>query len=374
MFLSQIEERAIKRKDGNIGVSKRDYCRNMERSWQPLGGVQETKRYVFLPTWKTDGTRVFRNVVDMSRKALPPGARAKPISVPKIETQLEQLGRDFSSYGGIVGIDPGQVYSAAAFFLPSDLDASGSQVALRKRFLYGKSARNRRWLEERKISLGITHIEDVLSQASSHTVSLAGYVNWVRALQLNDRFQQLQEFYNKAAVRHRAWDSKMSMRSRLDQACEILERLPGEPQQQQHAAATAAGSGTAAPGTAFGNRPQKNERRRAEKPTLFVLGDGDFKTVSRGSLPSLHSKLISHFVKRVRSQKTGSVCVSVDEYMTSRRCPRCLGELKYLKRPPRSSNEAKRKGKDNQGLVEDFRVQHCQRFCTEIALPPNVLR
>ena len=52
----------------------------------------------------------------------------------KIETQLEQLGHNLSSYGGIVGIDPGQVYSAAAFFLPSDPDASGSQVALRKRF------------------------------------------------------------------------------------------------------------------------------------------------------------------------------------------------------------------------------------------------
>jgi len=71
------------------------------------------QKMFFLLTWKTDGTRVFRNVVDVSRKALPPGARAKPISVLKIETQL-----------GIVGIDPGQVYSAAAFFLPSDLDAS----------------------------------------------------------------------------------------------------------------------------------------------------------------------------------------------------------------------------------------------------------
>jgi hypothetical protein len=333
----------------------------MQRSWQPPGGVPETKRYAFLPTWKTDGIRVFRNVVDLSRNAGP----AKPIRIPRIETQLEQLSCNLSSYGGIVGIDPGQVYSAAAFFLPSDPDVPGSQVALRKRFLYGKSARNRRWLEERKIRLGITFVEDKISRASSHSISLAGYMNWVKVLQSDGRFQLLQEFYNSRAVRHRAWDSKMSMCSQLDQACEILERLPGEPQQQHPAPASApapaAGAVTAIAGTAFGNRPQKNERRRAEKPTLFVIGDGDFKTVCAGSLPSMHSKLITHFVKRVRSRKTGSFCVAVDEYMTSQRCPRCLENLKYLKRPPRSRKEAERKGKDDQGLVEDFRVQHCQR-------------
>ena len=285
--------------------------------------------------------------------------------MPKVESQLEQLGRDLSSFGGIVGIDPGQVCSAAAFYLPPDPDASGSQVALRKRFLYGQSARNRRWLEDRKARLGITSVEDEISGASSRSLSLASYTDWVRILQSNGRFQRLQTFYNSPAVRHRAWDSKMSMRSRLDKACEILERLPGDPQQQQqqHAAATtvaAAGSAARTARTTFGKRSQ-NERRRAPKPTLFVLGDGDFKTVSPGSLPSLHSKLITHFVKRIRSRKTGSVCVSVDEYMTSRRCPRCLEKLTYLKRPPRSLKEVERKGKDSRGFVEDFRVQHCQR-------------
>ena len=103
-----------------------------------------------------------------------------------------------------MGIDPGQSWTAAAFFLPSDPTESGSQVALRKRYLYGHAQRNQRWLENRKAKEGINAMEDEVCKFKSNPVGVEEYIAWVRARQSDDRLQKLRTFYNSRAVRHRA--------------------------------------------------------------------------------------------------------------------------------------------------------------------------
>ena len=210
-----------------ITVSERAYARNLKRQHQPTNSA----RYMLANTWKTDGVRVYRHVFDLSRKARPSSTGPECVAISKLENHVaelsQQVGQATSPFGGIVGIDPGQSWTAAAFFLPSDPAESGSQVALRKRFLYGDAQRNRRWLENRKAKEGINAIEDELSKFKRRAVSLEEYIAWVRAQQSDGRMQKLRIFYNSRPVRHRAWDTRRSMRSRLDKACGLLNGWQG---------------------------------------------------------------------------------------------------------------------------------------------------
>jgi len=331
----------------NITISERAYARNLKRQHQPTNGA----RYIFANSWRTDGVRVYRHVFDLSRKARPPDAGPEHVAISKLENRVAELSQQVglnqapSPFGGVVGIDPGQSWTAAAFFLPSDPAQPGSQVALRKRFLYGDAQRNQRWLENRKAKEGINAIEDELSKFKHKAVNLVEYISWVRVQQSDGRMQKLRTFYNSRPVRHRAWDTRRSMRSRLDQACEIIERLAGPVVQAEQNESEL-------------THRRKYERQRPTKPILFVIGDGEFSTVCSGSRPSLHNKFLRHFVKRARAHPR-SLCVSVDEYMTSKKCPNCLGDLAFWRRPPRSRKELERKGADDNGLVSEYRVQYC---------------
>jgi len=269
-------------KRNKIIVSERAYARNLKRQHRPTNSA----RYVFANSWKTDGVRLYRHVFDLSRKARPSSAGPEHVAIPKLENRVAELSQQIglsqapSPFGGVVGIDPGQSWTAAAFFLPSDPAKPGSQVALRKRFLYGYAQRNQRWLEDRKAKEGINAIEDELSKFKRRVVSLEEYIAYVRVQQSDGRMQKLRAFYNSRPVRHRAWDTRRSMMSHLDQACEIVERLAGEDNASHR---------------------RKHERRRPTKPILFVIGDGEFSTASPGSRPSLHNKFLQRFVKRLRA-------------------------------------------------------------------------
>src|SRR5215472_11199599 len=100
------------------------------------------KRYQLLNTWLTDGVRAFRLVADTSRLRPPP--RAAKAQVPtrpaeignKVEDIRNETGRDgpLSHFGAIVGLDPGQVCTCAAFALPMDPNRSVSQIKSAKAF------------------------------------------------------------------------------------------------------------------------------------------------------------------------------------------------------------------------------------------------
>ena len=281
-------------------------------------------RYKHLNVWRTDGTRVFQLAAD-TIKPPPPPLKNKTI-IGEIGDEMGALKEHcglqgpLAHFGAIVGIDPGIVYAAAAFSLPTDPAHDGHQLAIRQRYLYGRHKRNARWLEDRKIRGGIAHLEVGLSECSKRNVSLAGYIGWVRCWQKDDRLKVLRGFYNAAAIRHRSWDTKMSLRSSLDRACELIERLPGNPR-------------NTAPQPAARRRQQ--EHSVPTRPTLFVLGDGAFDTNMKGKQPSRHRQLMARLYQRVKERHPGSFLVGIDEYCSSQRCPRCLGRLELLRREPR---------------------------------------
>ena len=99
-----------------------------------------------------------------------------------------------------------------------------------------------------------------------------------------------------------------------------------------------------------------------EKPVLFVLGDAKFSHTRKGLQSSKHARLAARLVERIKKRYPDSLCVGIDEYMTSQHCPRCLAKLKYMRRKPRGVSELKRKAKGKDGLVDDFRVQFCEGY------------
>jgi hypothetical protein len=325
-----------------IEVSERDYARNLR---------PQKARYFLANSWKTDGIRVQRLAFDLARKAQRSIAGPQWPPIFRLErhfkkySKLAKLNTTPCPFGGIIGIDPGQTWTAAAFFLPSDPTQSGSQVALRKRFLYGHERKNREWLEHRKALKGIHEIEANLSKSNSNAVNLREYIASLRVRQLDGNAQKLRDFYNSGAVRHRAWDTGMSMRSSLDISCEIIERLAGEARNQENIIIEEEKS-----------RRHRHERNHPLKPLIFVIGDGDFSTSSRGSRPSLHGKFLKQLVRRSRGPP-GSVFLMADEYMTSKTCPCCLGDISYWKRPARYKRE---KMEAVNGLVDERRIQRCE--------------
>ena len=318
------------------------------------GETQEAeprKRYQYLNSWQTDGSRVYRLVADTSKRRRPPGARQSQPILAEIGDKLDDIHRaagpegTFSHFGSIIGIDLGRVCAAAAFALPSDPTESAAQVKIKGPFLYGRHRRNQRWQEERKAKEGF--LEDGLAAHSKRGVGLQSYIDWIRAWQTNKQLTKIPDFYNSPAVAHRNWDSKISQASALDRAAEMIERLPG-PQ--------------------AGNDRRRQERSRPIKPSLFVIGDGKFSTNGLSMAPSLHNKLASRIVCRAQARKSGDLCYKIDEYRSSQLCPRCFGKLQYLKRKPRSRAEALRKGTDGDGLVQDYRVQYCQSLSCKLYL------
>ena len=397
----------------SLTTSARDYKRNMQRT---KNGEQD-RRYRYLNTWTTDGIRIFRYMADTTQKPLPSkisttfnlGRIDSEDKLVKIKTAAGERG-PLAHFDAIVGIDPGHVYPAAAFALPTDPLKSGVQAKISNNFLYGRQKRNQRWLEERKAKEGITYLEEELSKNSNRGASLASTLKNIRVWQLERRLLVLPRFYNSLPVGHRRWDSKISAMSALDRACELLERLPGAstttqqqlppqrqqqqqqqqqrwrqqqqqqqqqlleqqpqqqlqqqlPQQQQQQERQGHPRLQQRQQTRQPGRPSgQPEHFRPKGRILFVLGDADFATTRKGLKSSKHAKLMMRLVKRIKARYPDSDCVEIDEYNTSKHCPRCLQKLRYMRRKPRSLGELRRKNQGNDGLVDDFRVQFCERY------------
>ena len=209
------------------------------------------------------------------------------------------------------------------------------------------------------------------------------------------------DFYNSPAVAHRRWDSRMSAASALDLSCELLERLagpenvippalsresslvrwtshlelgesslspslsPSRPSQAQ--ASPSLSPSRQASLSAPTPQPRRRSSRRAhehsvpEKPVLFVIGDAKFSHTRKGLQTSKHGRLFASLVDRLKKRYPDSLCVGIDEYMTSQHCPRCLGKLKYMRRKPRD-RELKHKTKGKDGLIDDLCVQYCEGY------------
>jgi hypothetical protein len=281
-----------------VEIAQRAYARNMRREVPSLDQSQGAqKRYKFLNSWLTDGVRAFRLLADTLRRRPPRQVTVQASRGPaevgdSLDAIRDKAGADgpLSHFGAIVGLDPGQVCACAAFSLPMDPQESASQIKIKRGFLYGRQKRNARWLEARKVRDGIAYLEEGLGKQTRHKASLQSYLGWVRAWQQEGRLTHIPDFYNSPAVAHRRWDSKISARSSVDKAAELIERLPGLPARVDD------------PGGRDPNR-RRHERDRPKKPTLFIVGNGAFPTNSRGVAPSRHNKLMQALVHRSKKNK-----------------------------------------------------------------------
>jgi len=356
----KIEEKAFAEGD-HISVHSRDYFRNLKRKL-----VNEGTRYHLLNTFSTDGVRFFRQVVDVTQKK---SRNKKPLrKLGEIEKNMDEIkatagALPLQHFGAIVGIDPGLVYAAGVFSLPTNASANAKQLLISNKNLYGRQRRNDRWLERRKATSGIAFLEEDLSKVSAKSISLKGYKSFVDVWQRENRLIVLRTFYNELPVAHRRFDSKISSQSECDKACELIERLPGIPNTSSPSRGGGGGGGgdSSNYNTSSGGR-RRQEHSRPTHPTLFLIGDGDFGNSRRGLRTSKHSRLVSTLRHRLKRRYPASFCVGIDEYHTSQFCPRCLSKFCYLRRRPRSRAERERKKCGEDGLVDEYRVQHCERY------------
>src|ERR1700716_2968359 len=133
-------------------MEPRDYMRNMRRR-RP----DQEHRFEYLNTWATDGIRVFRHIVDTTRKPPTEAARFQG-RLPDIENKLAEIKDETGYFDAIVGIDLRHVFPAAAFSLPTDRALPGAQLKISNNSLYGRQLR----LEQRKVTKGVAYLEEEL--------------------------------------------------------------------------------------------------------------------------------------------------------------------------------------------------------------------
>ncbi|KAG0190848.1 hypothetical protein DFQ28_001436 [Apophysomyces sp. BC1034] len=120
-----------------------------------------------------------------------------------------------------VGLDFGEVCAAASVFRPREPGLCGSQLTIKRGYLYGRTIPNRDWLEARKAVNNIDDIEAALSEGSPRS-TYARYQEYLRQLKENDNNIRPWKFYSNRSVRRRVWDNVISQRSYLDKACYLI--------------------------------------------------------------------------------------------------------------------------------------------------------
>lgn len=107
-FLFDIKEKATVAKGNRVQVIKRDYDRKLRKTIQDTDG-NEVKRFVCANRFTTDG--ILCNAY--YRDWCTPAKKDKKLDLPDVSTMF---GR--TDIGGVIGVDFGQTYTAAAFYLP----------------------------------------------------------------------------------------------------------------------------------------------------------------------------------------------------------------------------------------------------------------
>ncbi|KAI7853553.1 hypothetical protein BDC45DRAFT_510530, partial [Circinella umbellata] len=142
--------------------------------------------------------------------------------------KCEELGQHdanlLNEYKGVFGIDLGETWTAGAFYLPTDTEHQpGVQHTIRRDELYGREPINRKWLENRNEQTSVHSIQrDLAKSDGSKTSNMVKFLTFIRTWQAEDRGFRLHDAHSSKAELHRSWDTKMSMRSEIDKACERI--------------------------------------------------------------------------------------------------------------------------------------------------------
>ena len=247
----------------------------------------------------------------------------------------------------------------------------GVQYTVKKNELYGRQALNQRWLQDRKLSNGIDVHEQALA-AGSKKSNLNNFLLYVQAWQTNGVGLTLWKFYSERSVQHKSWDTRISMDSALDGAADrLLNMIRGRPRERQQAPGPPATPEQRAERrrTKKGQQRDWNRQRwQSDRPVLLAFGMDALTSGSdhrKGSRPALDGKLARRIVLRTKGkQGRRFVPVRIDEYGTSKFCPRCAmagaeTELQFLHRAPPLYRQLDQDRLNELGQEQVIRIRVC---------------
>ncbi|KAI9495688.1 hypothetical protein BDB00DRAFT_210565 [Zychaea mexicana] len=207
--------------------------------------------------------------------------------------------------------------------------------------------------------------------AGSKKLNLAKFMLYVRAWQTDNVGINLWQFYSQRSVRRKAWDTRISMDSAINKATDtILNMIKGPPPQRfpsDHHAITADDKRTRRKRRRRRRREWNKEQWESERPVLLGFGADALTTGDhrRGSRPALDAKLATRLLIRAKSKKGRRfVPVRIDEYGTSKFCPRCAmfgraTELRLLRQPPPLRHALNMDQLNDLGEVKVIRIKVC---------------
>lgn len=345
--------------NGNIQkvkLSNRNYLRWLNQKIREHDDVRNNtkRRFTARPFFLTDGVRLSTTYVDwtkskrddMSARYLKELRRTTREHLVHVYHPLPVTDPDLSlHYQGIVGLDFGQVCAVASVYRPTDSTLPGSQLIVKRSFLYGKTADLVLWQEKRKrrSDQDILGIEQQLSVGSTRG-TLADYHIYLQALKEHNRGMRLMEFYSHPSIARKVWENKMSQRSAIDKTCSLII-----------------------------NQAAQGREDVDPRPQLFAFGmDGLSEKARKGQRSPMDHKVSRALFRKLRQlnarrrRPMRHALTRVDEYKTSKTCCRCIKSrgvlpmnenVEYLGRPPRIGDARSRV--DNTGQFRTFRVVRC---------------
>ncbi|KAI7873650.1 hypothetical protein K492DRAFT_200548 [Lichtheimia hyalospora FSU 10163] len=344
--------------NGERQVTDRGYLRWLNTN---IPGTN-TKRFSLRRIFLTNGIRVYSIYVDWLRhkretvqgKYLTELRRTtREAMIPLISSEDETMGQavDLSThFRGVIGMDFGEVCPVASVYRPTNSLLHGSQLVIKRGFLYGRTFLNRNKYNNMKAMNGIDQLLTELGTSTTKGTyeQLMQYYNTIKG---NQRAYRLWMFQSKASVMRLKWDNFMSTRSRIDQACFLIMNQANATAEQDHTSQE-------------GYDPQEDTR-----PLVFGFGlDGISQRNRRGAVAAMDQKLINALFRKIKQVNRSKVvhlrdfCTRVDEYMTSQTCCRCIkdtivAQAEYL---VRQANLFDRMEQNAQGQVEVYRIVVCE--------------
>ncbi|KAG2221705.1 hypothetical protein INT45_002743 [Circinella minor] len=237
--------------------------------------------------------------------------------------KCEELGQHDSNlldeYEGVFGINLGETWTAGAFYLPTDTEHQpGVQHTIRRDELYGREPINRKWLENRNEQTSVHNIQRDLAKSGGSKTSNV--------------------------------DTKMSMRSEIDKACERIINMADASRQRAIEEGALSELST-----------RKNK---------FLIGmgldrmdTGNRKGAKSGLAQQFADKLYDH--AKARQEPVQIDLSRIDEYCSSKLCCHCFMEgeimyVEYLRRSPAPSRQFYKDNLDNQGKEKVIRILVCE--------------
>lgn len=331
-YLFDISQMATQKLDEAIVIKKRRYTSKLRQIVATATG-DHIARYEQCDMFSTNGFKCSAYYFDWKT----PKSKYKP-TLPEAAS-LAGCQRDVQ---GILGVDSGQTFTAASFYmpLPDGVDSdpcvllnvyvtSGVRLAIRGSELLGESRKHASWLER-----NIDHNDHIrLAQAAMSKGSTGGdlqaYLTYVQGWQ-SASGAEMRKFYSKPSVIRRSWAASRSKTKILDQSTWLILK-----------SAPVTGSWT----------------------VLAIGMDGLGSPVAYGAPASMEGRFLE--VLQRHAKEIGSfLVVSVNEYSTSRICPACLAvgninQVEAMRKLPHGKWGGDSDSLDNEGKYAMTRVRRC---------------